>query len=112
MTTTEQAETAPTITAADAGCWLDGAMGWHNTYRVIYVAQRYGFALDADDETMVAEYAVDHVESDADYEAVYALSNEATDYLQSLAPEGYDFVWDDGLGLYQSDLDEGEYLGA
>ena len=38
------------------GMWLDGAYGWHNTYRVIDAAVVYGFRLDEDDSRTVELY--------------------------------------------------------
>ena len=101
----ETVPAAPEITPADAGCWLDGAMGWHNTYRVIERAQAYGFVLPngAEDEDTIERYKEDSFDPDAG-ECVMEISNEATDYLQSKAPAGYYFVWDMGeLSLVHED---------
>lgn len=98
------------ITPADAGCWLDGAMGWHNTYRVIYVAKSYGMEITDEDIKRVKLFedsdglVAGTTDERLDYfEDILELSNKATDYLDSLAPEGYHFVWDDGLYLWADD---------
>lgn len=101
-------ESAVEITVADAGCWLDGHFGWHNTYRVIEKAQAYGFVLPngREDEDAIARYKAGDPDID-DAEAVMEMSNEATDYLQSKAPEGYVFKWDMGeLCLMEDDDDD------
>jgi hypothetical protein len=109
---------APKITPADAGCWLDGSQGWHNNYHVIDRALDWGWApkdiTRADLDTLTMFYASGNVDatyalsdgSTGDYEgATYwitgqgELSDQATEYLQGIAPEGYVFVWDDGLAL-------------
>lgn len=106
--------TVPDITPAEAGCWLDGHMGWHNHYRVVDLAFDYGWSPD-DRDVIVAirdAYAADPYRDTAEVitgplipetvhlgEAVFGqggLVDDATDYLQSLAPEGYWFEWDMG----------------
>lgn len=111
----------PKITAADAGTWLDGHMGWHNHYRAIDRAVSYGMPYSADDDAIRDAYA-DEAESvtladgevldqDSVAEAILGqgeLLDKATDYLQSLAPKGYAFIWDMGeLSLSQVN-DDGE----
>lgn len=103
------------ITPDLAGCWLDGHYGWHNTYRVVAVARAYGFTLSADDEAMIGAYerqesavtlpcgtALDEASIN---EHAIELSDEATDYLQSLAPDGFVFQWDTGELLLLSEDD-------
>lgn len=102
-------DTVPAITPADAGCWLDGAQGWHNTYRVVYRAEAYGMTLTDDDRLVLDAYqdraaAVALASGEAlNYGSIAAwaesMADSATDHLQSLAPEGYVFDWDDGLYL-------------
>jgi hypothetical protein len=100
------------ITPDLAGCWLDGAMGWHNTYRVIYRAQEWGFRISREDSTAVRLYASGDVEKTAKLytrteqpevisydraaEWVQEISSDATEHLQERAPEGYVFTWDAG----------------
>ena len=98
-------ETERTITEADAGTWLSGSMGWHNTYRVIDVARDYGFAVSPEDMQAVRRYADGDLSDQTD--TVFDLSAEATDYLQTLAPEGYAFDWDAGeLNLIKIDEED------
>jgi hypothetical protein len=108
------APNAPQITAADAGCWLDGSQGWHNNYRVIQRAVAYGWRPDVSPEDVQAGIGLyrDGSEGDAvtlsdgetlTYEDACGwiidqggLSDLATEYLNEVAPDGYEFVWDAG----------------
>jgi hypothetical protein len=95
-----------TITADQAGCWLDGAMGWHNTYRVVAIAETYGFRLNDIDQETMREFRLDSTSADV-CEAAHDIADDATDYLSDLAPDGYAFEWDDGLYLvFISDDDD------
>jgi hypothetical protein len=94
------------VTAADAGCWLDGAMGWHNTCRVIDRAISYGWLCDEPAELASLRDACDQYrasDGDAVAEAVRWAASDALDYLNTLAPAGYSFEWDDGLWLVADD---------
>lgn len=88
------------ITPADAGCWLDGSQGWHNTYRVCQRAMDYGWLTgDAAERQAVISLIERYSEGEQDIdlsESMSEASDDATDYLNSLAPEGYIFVWDAG----------------
>ncbi len=94
------------ITEGMAGCWLDGHHGWHNIYRVIEIAQSYGFQVDDEDEAFIADWKrwrggdmtaeEDKNFEDGYPEAMNDLSDAATDYLDSLAPDGMAFEWDMG----------------
>ena len=97
-----------TIHESDAGCWLDGNQGWHNPYRAIYRAQQWGFTVTADDEEVIELYkrwhggdmsAEEQKATDWAIEAVSGqggLCDKATEYLDSIAPEGFAFHWDAG----------------
>jgi hypothetical protein len=106
------------ITPADAGCWLDGWQGWHNTYRVCDRALDYGWlagkpAERADIEALEAEYQAMHADGffvlDV-AEAMDTASSDATEYLNGIAPDGYTFVWDAGELSLMADS-EAEELG-
>lgn len=93
------------VTADKAGCWLDGAMGWHNAYRVVDRAEEYGFVVPPEYTDELRRFRnSDHDELTDDewltvQEAISGqgeLSDMATDYLQERAPAGYVFVWDMG----------------
>jgi hypothetical protein len=101
--------TQPKITPADAGTWLDGSQGWTNSYRVIDRAVAYGMAIDPDDDMIRDAYAdgADSVtlstgevlDAGSIGEAISGqgeLSDRATEYLESMAPDGYTFLWDTG----------------
>lgn len=108
------------ITADMAGTWLDGAMGWHNNYRIIDLAIDYGWVPEdgfpmvtrirdayADSEDYILDvtegkiYPGDAILNQGGY------ADQATEYLQSLAPEGYEFAWDAGE-FYLAPIDESE----
>jgi hypothetical protein len=82
--------------------WLDGAHGWHNTYRVVDTAVVNGFKLDPTDSAIIERYrrgstGWDCVGECGDTEAAHEISAEATEYLQSLVTDDYlMFVWDAG----------------
>ena len=76
------------------GVWLNGAYGWHNTYRVIDCAVREGFKLEVSDASFVDEYR--HNPEGVVAEYALEISAEATEYLQSLVTDGLMFVWDAG----------------
>jgi hypothetical protein len=101
------------ISTAEAGTWLDGNQGWHNHYRVVDIAQSYGWkGLDEweDGEGIVSRYRANEG-TDDDHEAMIGqggLVDEATEYLESLAPFGHHFEWDMGeLSLLPCDSIEG-----
>jgi hypothetical protein len=97
-----------TITSDQAGCWLDGHFGWHNSYRVAELAFEYGWNPEdrPDVERIIDVYKSRDVFGPADKysdqeiddacEQINDVVEEATDYLQSLAPAGYVFEWDCG----------------
>ena len=105
---------APKITAADAGCWLDGSQGWHNTYRVCDRAMDYGWLADEPTELDVmrelsARYEAGSTDGDI-AEVMSESADDATEYLNSIAPDGYSFVWDAGELSLMAD-DEAQELG-
>lgn len=98
---------AEKIPVSQMGCWLDGSQGWHNSYRVIDRAEEWGMKVENADRIYVylwrqwrgsdmpwdvsksfeEEYDTGHIDD---------LVSQATEYLDSLAPEGYAFHWDMG----------------
>jgi hypothetical protein len=123
------------ITPDMAGTWLDGAIGWRNNGRVIEIAKHWGWkpsypgyaskrALAQYRRTITRAVQI-YMSGDTDavlrskYEELTydeiaemvtgqgGLCDEVTEYLQSIAPEGYTFEWDAGeLSLVsESDLD-------
>jgi hypothetical protein len=87
------------ITPNMAGTWLDGSAGWHNNYRVVYKAVGWGgFNLTEEESRIVHAYSQDGGPS-MDVDDLYVmdgLTERATEHFQSLAPEGYGFIWDAG----------------
>lgn len=99
------------IPHTEAGTWLEGSHGWTNSYRVVDRAEAWGWDLGKADGEDVAEVRRivqayrDGVADDDDSEEMIRISNEATDYLSSIAPWGYDFGWDAGeLSLYETEM--------
>lgn len=107
----------PRITPDMTGTWLSGHMGWHNGYRVVMRAEKYGF-------TVPEEYATDWREflrtwrsengPDRDWwDTVHgddgAILDRATEFLELRAPEGHTFVWDAGELSLMSEADADEF---
>lgn len=94
------------ITADMAGVWLDGARGWYNTCFVVDIAQEWGFPLELEAELIVNAYrnSADTlkleegrvIETYDISEYANDIADDATEYLNSLAPEGFWFEWDMG----------------
>ena len=112
------------ITPEMAGCWLDGHVGWHNHYRVLEIARAHGWRPDNPWDvrqavklyqrhdpgaTIRCNKGRDVMTFDDAAEWITGqggLADQATDYLQSRAPEGYLFVWDMGELLLLGDDEE------
>lgn len=101
------------FTSAHIGCYLDGSMGWHNTYRVIDLAVEHGWELNSRDKRVVdsyrawgpltalhlpAEETFDARTLDADdiAEWVHEVSEDATIFLDSITEPGCHWEWDMG----------------
>jgi hypothetical protein len=111
------------FTADDAGCYLDGCMGWHNTWRAVNLARDLGwkpsyegaskkslalyrrqvtravkfYAAGDTDATLNSKYETLTYDQVAEWiTGQGGLCDEATDYLNTLVPEGYVFNWDMG----------------
>lgn len=88
----------------ESGCYLDGSQGWHNSYRVVDLAERHGFQVEPEARKLIADYigwheSGDPMPDDLDYAtAMDELSDEATDYLGSLLAEDdhREWDWDEG----------------
>lgn len=79
------------ITADMAGCWLDGTLGWHNTYRIIDLATGWGWLGPVEPEWAGWEKVVERYRADEgtddDHEAMISqggLADQAFDYLDGL----------------------------
>lgn len=103
------------FTTADTGCYLDGALGWHNTYRIVDLAESEGWHVSPNDRLYVDAYRAaadsmtspetgDEISRSEIADAVYEIATEAFDYLNTLCEPGVSFEWiDGGLDL----LDDG-----
>lgn len=99
------------IPHTEAGTWLEGSHGWTNSYRAVDRAEEWGWDLgkaegeDVTEVRRVVKAYREGVADDDDSEEMIRISNDATDYLSSIAPWGYDFGWDAGeLSLYETEM--------
>lgn len=83
----------------ETGCWLDGAAGWTNSYRIVDTAVHHGMELDAED-TAVVDWYREGGDSDTDasdetlnkLEAMTGqggITDKAIEYLGEQLPEGW-----------------------
>lgn len=73
----------------DTGVVFDEVHGYHNMYRVIGLAQHYGFVLD------------DYIDSEIEH--LHECTDAATEFLNSkVAEPGYTFDWHEGNFCYHS----------
>lgn len=83
----------------EAGCWLDGAAGWTNSYRIVDTAVHHGMELDAEDAAVVEWYRAsgesDSGASDAELDKLEAMTGQggitdkAIEYLGEQLPDGW-----------------------
>lgn len=100
--------TIRTVTAADAGCWIDGHLGHYISAEVIRVAVLHGWndldALRAAEKYFQYNRSVNHIEptwtpeeEGANAEFVYEVADEAVRWMnENVAPEGYSFGFFEG----------------
>jgi hypothetical protein len=107
--------TAPEITAAQVGCWVDQSHGDAETLnrRVIDTATAYGWQLADTD----AAYLTEVLNPRADLrelskraaelaEIVSAIADDAVDYLNGITPDGLYFEIDDNSLYLRDDSEE------
>lgn len=83
----------------ESGCWLDGAHGWTNSYRIVDIATHHGMELDADDAAIVEWYRTsgdsDSGASDDELDKLEAMTGQrgitdkAIEYMDGQLPEGW-----------------------
>lgn len=83
----------------EAGCWLDGAAGWTNSYRIVDIATHHGMKLDAEDAAVVEWYREtgnsDADDSDETLDKLEAMTGQggitdkAVEYIGEQLPEGW-----------------------
>ena len=91
-----------TISPADTGCWLDEHLGWYNIFRCVELAINNGMNLTEAEDAIVEQIFKAYVQEDKSLNPEYGMSeivDKATDYLSTIAPEGYHFEWFNG-GLF------------
>lgn len=83
---------------------LDSASDWHNTYRLVDLAD-HGMVLSEDDTDAVARYRADPGGgNDVPFEVVYELADKAETHLNSQhITRGWSFGWSDHEFLLASD---------
>jgi hypothetical protein len=84
------------ISADNAGCWIDGHWGHYSGARLIQIAEAYRW-----NDEMAISMAQSYMGSGGDIPngalvEFYDLVDEAENYLNTIAPEGYSFGWRDG----------------
>ena len=96
------------IPASMAGTWLEGTYGIYNGPRAVQRAVEWGWEVPEEVRDMWEAINFDPIDIDA-FDEVNGddgnLVTLATDYLQSIAPDGYVFRWDDGLSLILATAD-------
>lgn len=97
-----------TFNPGDEGCYLDGAFGWHNMYRVVDFAVDYGMTLDATEQEALRLYKGDDA-GEYTLDIVHELADKATDYLQSITDPGMTWEWDAGELCLMTDEGRGEW---
>jgi len=80
--------------ASDAGCWFDSARGIYIGEEVIALAEGHGLKIAEEDQT----------NRTPEGEGYHELWDEAEDYLQDFAPEGFYFGSNEGdWGLWPAE---------
>jgi hypothetical protein len=76
---------------------FDGAFGWHNTYRLVDLAEEHGMLLSDRERDAVMRYRRDRGAAvDGDFETVHDLAGKAEDFLNDqVTTEGWSFGWSD-----------------
>lgn len=99
------------IYAADRGCWLSRANGWHNAYLVVDLAEDWGMPISENEAAILRAYRNNQAVDDPDHEEIFEAINDdadgltarATNYLQSLTVAGVRFEWVDNDLWLRSD---------
>lgn len=74
------------LTAADAGCWIDGHWGWRGSHRLIQLAHEFGWPRGE---------AEDAIREDDEF--VHEIADEAEEWMNNnVAPANHSFGWFDG----------------
>jgi hypothetical protein len=109
-----------TITAEQAGCYLDNHRGHYIGRDMIELAIGYGFIVDELVQFVLNEYDAHHEDDSYPHESLHELMQEAEDWLNSgradrvpgqnfppIIPEGYAWGWNDGdFGLYADESED------
>lgn len=102
----------PPIGEERAGCWFEGSQGWQNSVRVIEAAESWGMKVTDAEHAAMDAYKADHGYDESEsINGQGELSDRATEWLQSLAPTGYQFVWDTAELSLMTD-EEAELFGG
>jgi hypothetical protein len=79
------------------GCYIDEVRGRYAVAMLVRMAVEHGWQLEQQDFDDLDAYEVGE-DPDTHY-AVVPLFDDAEDYMNTLAPEGYTFAWHEG-GFY------------
>jgi hypothetical protein len=89
----------------ESGLILDGALGWHNVYRVVDLAVSLGMPLDADDARTMERFAAGDADFHDEDQAPLWIAEEAEEWLNANVADAY-FTWYEGdFILEKKDLD-------
>lgn len=90
------------LTAANAGCWVDGSNGIYMSERIQEIANEYGWGREVVGcGGIFSEYETEGDDIQA--------AEEATEFMQQFAPEGYCFGWHPDWGdwgMYSNESEE------
>jgi hypothetical protein len=78
--------------AAHAGCWADNCRGHYIGEKIIHTAEAHGFVIEDEDGE------IEKAERYADYEHYHELTDEAEEFMQQFAAEGYWFGYHEHSG--------------
>lgn len=116
--------TTTTITADQAGCYLDSHRGHYITRDMISLAIGFGFIVGEFERFALNRYDESNTDDDYPFESLVELADEALTWLNSgpnegvdrpikgqnsppIIPDGYAWDWNDGdFGLYAIEEDE------
>lgn len=80
----------------DTGTYLDGSLGWHNTYRVVELAVSHGMVLDEADLHVLSQYKLGEVQDTDILDEVDDLADKAVEHLESVTDD--DVIWERDAG--------------
>lgn len=104
----------PKVSAAAAGCWIDGHWGQYGLAKMVEIAAGYGFGDDNAYDELMVWIAKRHLEecrhpgvdlriTDDEHEILSQSADAVEKWLNdNVAPKGYGFGWHDGEFFLQA----------